>query len=230
MYFGDFVEMLKYDDFIEKVNEAGFLNPFTNYIDLGIFTYGGKSSQAYSGNPETDTEQWKMRSAQEKKLAYGFFFNGKPGGYIAPRFYSIFIDAFKPRMTVEERYKSGKLGEYEKIIWDLLNQHGTPLSWSDFRQKAGFSPANKYKEECRKLESALKQLQATFDITVSGTAGHIGCDKADNWVPPEWMEMNPRMEHEEALEIIYQQSEKISNAGNAKKAFAKSLKLYTLFC
>jgi len=42
--------------------------------------------------------------------------------------------------------------------------------------------------------------------------------------------MNPRMEHEEALEIIYLQAEKISNAGDAKKAFNKSLKSYKFFC
>lgn len=222
--------MLKYNEFIERVNEAGFLTPFTNYINPEIFTYGKKNSQAYSGDTETDTEQWKTRAPQEKKLAYGFFFNGKPGGYIAPRFYSIFIDAFRPPMTMEERYESGKLGEYEKIVWDLLNQHGTSLGWSDIRQKAGFSPANKYKEEIRKLDSALKQLQATFDITVSGTMGHMGCDKVDNWVLPEWLEINPRMEHEEALETIYRQAEKISNEGETKKAFTKSLKLYKTFC
>jgi len=69
----------------------------------------------------------------------------------------------------------------------------------------------------------------TFDITVSGTTGNMGCIKVDNWVPPRWLEMNPRMEHNEALEIIYRQAEKISHAGESKKAFVKSLKLYKIY-
>ena len=170
--------MIKYDEFVERVNDAGFLTPFTNYIDPEIFTWGRKNSQAYSGNLETDPEQWKTRSARERKLAYGCFFNGRAGGYISPRFYSIFIDAFNPRITPEERYESGKLGKYEKIVWDLLNQHGTPLSWSDFRQKAGLSPANKYKQEINQLDSALKQLQVTFDVTICGTTGNMGVIKS----------------------------------------------------
>jgi len=42
------------------------------------------------------------------------------------------------------------------------------------------------------------------------------------------MEINPRMEHEEALEAIYRQSDKISGV-KARKAFEKSLKLYKSF-
>ena len=226
--------MLKYDEFIERVNEAGFWTPYTNYIDPEVFKFpwDGKNAkgQAYSGDPETDTEQWKTRAAQEKKLAYGFFFNGTPGGYIAPRFYSVFIDAFRPRMTMEERYESGRLGTYENGIWKLLNDYNRPLAWSDFRKKLGLEPAVKYKAEVRKLELALKHLHMTFDITVNGTEGHMGCDIVEKWVPPEWMGINPRMEHHEALEVIYRQAEKISSAGDAKKAFRKSLQLYKNFC
>jgi len=216
------------------VDEAGFWTPFTNYINPEIFKYAHDgcniTGQAYTDNPETDPEQWKTRAPSEKKLAYGFFFGGKPGGYIAPRFYSIFMDTFRPTMTIEERYEAGKLGEYEKKAWDLLVSSGKPLAWSDFRKNLGLEPAVKYKDEVRKLDSALKNLQMTFDITVSGTVGHLGCDKVDNWVPQKWLEMNPRMEHEEALEIIYRQAENISTPGNAKKAFSKSLKLYKSFC
>ena len=230
--------MLKYNDFIEKVNKAGFWNQYTNYIDQNIFVYGTENGQAYSGDYETDTEIWKKRVAQEKKLAYGHFFNGKPGGYIAPCFYSIFIDAFRPRITMEERFKSGKLSKYERDIWNLLNQEGKPLSLSDFRKSMGI--LSKDKVMYRKLESALKQLQMTFDITVCGiieglydngeSFSFTGYDKVDNWVPKEWMEMNPRLEHKEALEIIYNQAEKYSNIGENKKAFTKSLKLYNLYC
>ncbi|MDF2686070.1 MAG: hypothetical protein K0S55_1251 [Clostridia bacterium] len=223
--------MLKYNEFIEKVNEAGFLTPFTNYFGSEM------KDQQYTGDPETDPRVWNTRAAQEKKLACGYFFNGKPGGFIAPHFYSIFVDAFKPSMTMNERYESGKLGEYEQKIWSLLDKAGRPMGWHEFWQHYGINS----KEERKELEAALFRLQMTFDVAVSGTAvilkktgevlsDCIGYDKVDSWVPSEWMKMNPRMKHEEALEIIYRQAEKISNQGDAQKAFKQSLKLYKPFC
>jgi hypothetical protein len=56
----------------------------------------------------------------------------------------------------------------------------------------------------------------------------LGYDRIDHCIPAEWMNMNPRMEHKEALEIIYCQAEKISNKGEAQKAFKDSLKLYEM--
>lgn len=225
--------MIRYDDFVQQVNEAGFLTPFTNYINPEIFKfpYDGRNvmGQAYSNDTDTDPELWKMRASQEKKLAYGYFFNGKPNGYIASRFYSIFVDAFRPRMTMEERYNSGKLGKYENAAWNYLTQHGKPLSWTDIRRGLNLEPAVKYKKEVSRLDSALRNLQMTFDTTIHGTVGHLGCAKVDDWIPAAWWEMNPRLEHEEALEIIYRQAEKISNTGDVKKAFAKSLRLYKMY-
>ena len=220
--------MLKYNEFVEKVNDAGFWTPYTNYIDQDIFRFAwgdNVDGQTYTNDPETDPKKWITRVVKEKKFAYGYFFNGKPDGYIAPRFVSVFVDAFRPRMTVEERYNAGKISAYEKKVWDLLTEHGGSLDWSDLRKLMGFAPAVQYKTEIRKLESALKNLQMTFDLVSRG--GWV-CDKLDNWIPSEWMEMNPRLEHEEALEIIYRQAEIITNAGDAKKAFVKSLKLYKM--
>jgi len=215
--------MLDYDLFVKKVDEAGFYTPFVNYIKP---LNEGKDLS-------NDTERtWRMRATQEKKLACGYFFNGKPG-YIAPRYFSIFIDAFKPLTTVEERYEAGKLNKYELDIWNLLNQYNKPLSISDFKNRL----KTKGIDEQRKLESALYNLQTSFDVAICGGVDSLskqgdilgqilGYDKIDNCAPGEWMELNPRMKHDEALEIIYRQAEKISNNGEALKAFKKSLKLY----
>jgi len=119
--------MLTYDEFVEKVNEAGFRSRFTNCIDSDIFKFGTGTSQVYTDDPETDAGKWGLRAAQEKKLAYGYFFNGTPGGFIAPHFYSIFVDAFKPRMTIEERYEAGKLGAYEWLVWNIFNLLDEPV-------------------------------------------------------------------------------------------------------
>jgi len=98
--------------------------------------------------------------------------------------------------------------------------------------------------EKRQLDAALKNLQMTFDIAVicpvSGVLKNgepalykngspiigIGYGKVDDWVPPEWFEMNPRMEHDEALKTICRQAEKFTNQKDALKAFRKSLQLY----
>ena len=237
LYYRQEKKMLKYNEFIEKVTKAGFWTPYTNYINQETFAFAhdgnNPEGQSYTNGPETDPETWKNRTAQEKNLAYGHFFNGKPGGYIAPRFYSIFIDAFRPRMTVEERFNAGKLGQMEMKIWNLINEKNSPIAISDIYNHYGF----RAKEKAREVESAFKCLQMTFDITISGFIEDeyhngkpnkfTGYDKVDNWVPKEWMAMNPRMEHGEALDVIYRQAEKISNAGDAKKAFRQSLKLYT---
>lgn len=222
--------MLKYQEFIDRVNEAGFLTPFSSYLPPDI------AGQEYTGDPETDPRIWRTRAAQEQKLACGYFFNGKPG-YIAPRFLSIFIDAFRPPMTMEDRRTSGKLGQYEWEIWNLLNNTNRTLGWHEFWQMLGVTA----KEDRKALEAALLRLQMTLDVTISGTSdilhksgeGHtkcIGYTKMDVWAAPEWMEMIPRMGHQEALELLYRQAEKGSSAGEAKKAFVKSLKLRQDYC
>jgi len=221
--------MLNYDEFIERVNEAGFCTPFANYIGSDA------DEQSYSGDPDTDPRVWRTRATQEKKLACGYYFNGKPG-YVAPYYASIFVDAFRPRMTMEERYESGKLNHCEWLIWTILIGARRPLGWHEIWQYAGI----KTKDERRLLEAALKRLQMSFDVTISGEidmtsktgevyAQCIGYELFDTWVPAEWMKMNPRMEHKEALEIIFRQAEKISNFGEAQKAFRQSLKIHECF-
>jgi hypothetical protein len=155
--------LLNYIEFIKKINESGFRNRFTNYIDPNIFVFGAEGSQAYTGDPETDSGKWGLRAAHEKKLAYGYFFNGAPDGFIAPRFYSIFIDAFKPRMTVEERYESGKLGIYEWMVWNVFTALEPPVGWSQIWQYHKIKDAS----ERRQLDAALKNLQMSFDVAVN---------------------------------------------------------------
>ena len=192
-----------------------------NYIDSDI---------------NSDVERgWRMRATQEQELACGYFFNGKPG-YIAPRYMSIFINAFRPRASMEERYADGKLGKYGKAIWTLLYESNKPLGWHEIRNKLGFKSVENNKVEIRKVEAALKDLQMTFHVCICGgidlthsQTGKVyttvlGYGTVDNWIPAAWMEANPPMEQKEALEVIYCQAERISKIGNAKKAFRGSLK------
>ncbi|MNP77786.1 hypothetical protein D3C76_1752830 [compost metagenome] len=57
-------------------------------------------------------------------------------------------------------------------------------------------------------------------------------DTVENWVPKEWLSMNPRMNHQEALEKLYARTERIGHSVDMKqikKMFAKSLKAYQRF-
>ena len=90
------------------------------------------------------------------------------------------------------------------------------------------------------LDTAVVRLQMTFDVATIGNIDmqdkegktynqSVAYDKVENWVLQEWLEINPRVGQDEALEKIYLQAEKISRTGQARKAFEKSLKLYKGF-
>jgi hypothetical protein len=55
----------------------------------------------------------------------------------------------------------------------------------------------------------------------------VGCGLIEDWVPEEWMSMNPRMEHEEAFDIIIRRACEVSElpADYIVKAFGKQLSL-----
>lgn len=55
-------------------------------------------------------------------------------GYIAPDFYSVFLDAFHPRLSMEERYEAGKLGTYEWKFWSLLTKENRPIGTHEYRR------------------------------------------------------------------------------------------------
>jgi len=230
---------MRYDEFVDKVNEAGFRSRYTNVIDPDIFKSGTTTSQCYTGDPETDSGKWGLRAAQEKKLAYGYFFNGEPDGFISPHFFSVFVDAFRPRMSIEERYESGRLGAYEWMVWIAISGINAPVCWPDIYKFHGINDA----AGRRKLDVALKNLQMSFDISVSHAVEdvlkngepalykdgspiiNIGYSKTDEWVPSKWMAMNPRMGHKEALDVIYRQAGMYAEKDDARKAFRKSKEL-----
>ena len=221
------MERMTFDDFVKKVEELGFLGPFTINIV--------PENQVWCGDPELDPWFWKERAAQDKRLAHGAFYGGKKG-YIAPRFYSIFRDAFHPRSTMEERYSAGKLSQYEWDFWNLLKKEGRGLGTHEFRSMLGVTAKNGRSA----LDGAVQRLQMTMDIATVGNVdmldkdgkaynSSVAYDIAEISVPPEWLTMNPPMEHAEALEAIYRQAEKTAKPeekGNVRAYFDKALRLY----
>lgn len=234
------MQYFKYNDFVNKVIELGFLFP-QDKDTKGLPTINDfvSEGQWWTNDPELDPWLWKDRVAEEKKLAYGSFFNGKKG-YISPQFYSIFLDAFHPRLTMEERWKSGMLGEFEWAFWNLLTNENRPVGTHEYRRMIQI-PDNRGKSA---LDAAVVSLQMTFDVTITGNVDMldkngkpynkaVAFDKVETWVPKEWLSFNPHMKHEEALEIIYSRAQHIGNCLNIeriKKIFSKSLKVYKKYC
>ena len=88
-------KLQKYEDFIERVNELGFIafsNALPGFPSLTQETPGGIW---FTGNPDTDPWHWKDRAAEEKKLSFGCVLGGFKG-FIAPRMYSLFYIACQP--------------------------------------------------------------------------------------------------------------------------------------
>jgi len=113
---------------------------------------------------------------------------------------------------------------YHYTIFKLIDKYNKSLSLTDIRKILGV----KGKSEQGKLETAIRQLHVTFDIAICGGVDIklkngeyarqiFGYDKIENWIPTEWMDLNPRMEHEAVLQIIYRQVKIVSKTGEARK-------------
>ncbi|HEX3075845.1 MAG TPA: hypothetical protein VHQ24_03130 [Lachnospiraceae bacterium] len=232
------MQYFRYEDFVEKVCELGFLMPKDKDIKgFPILEDFVSENQWWTNDPDTDPWLWKDRVAEEKKLAYGAFFNGKKG-YISPKFYSIFIDAFRPKTSMEERYESGKLGIYEWKFWCLLTSEDRPVGTHEYRRLIDTGEKGK-----NALDAAVIRLQTTFDVTIAGNMdmldkdGHpynkaVALDKVDKWLPPQWLSLNPPMSHNEAVNSIYSRLIEVSKGldiAQVEKLFRKSQKLYASY-
>ena len=213
--------MLKYESFVELVNELGFMSMndvVAGFPKIGDYIVEG---QYWSDNPELDPWIWKDRVAAEKKLLYGSYFNSKKG-VISPRFYSIFYCAFHPNITVEERYKAGKLNKQEWDVWNLLNKEGRALGTHEIRKLLGVTP----KSGASSVDTAM------LDKENKPYNKSVQYDLVERWVPDDWYQPNLIMSQQEALEKIYERAFQISNSldlDKVKKIFNKQIKLLKRF-
>lgn len=229
---------LTYDRFLDLVCDLGFLllagEETRGFPTLSDYV---PESQWWTEDPETDPWVWKDRAPMEKRLAYGSFFGGKKG-YIAPRFYSVFADAFRPRMDMADRWATGQLSRYEWAFWNLLPEVGRPVGTHEYRRMIPLNAGGK-----SALDAAVASLQMTFDVVVSGTADMLdksgkpynksmAYDRADNWVPDAWLTLNPPMDQADALEAIYRRCAQLGKAltrAQIARPFEKSRKLLSRF-
>ncbi|MGI5899891.1 MAG: AlkZ-related protein [Christensenellales bacterium] len=157
-----------YDEFVAKLLKAGFSMGGGN--DGGIFTvipYGWNAQEEgplrwHSDDPETDPWQWRMRVLEERQdIAYGKVFFRK-GGYITQELSPFFIAARRKGRNFEDAYQDGLMSDFSRRIFNLLKREG-PLPAHDIRRLGGFG-----KEEARKFEGALVDLQMGLFINICG--------------------------------------------------------------
>ena len=159
--------LVKYEDFIDRVNELGFM-AFSHIIPGFPSLVEETSSNAWhTGEIDTDPWCWKDRAADEKKIAYGCILGGNKG-FVSAQMYPYFYKAFQPIDTMSEQWLDGVLNQ---TIWDLwqLFERQHSLDTGSIRYEMGVTK----KKGGSRVDSSIQELQRKFYITVAGNRRKI---------------------------------------------------------
>ena len=203
------MQLLKYEDFISRVNELGFMF-FSNVMD-GMPSLVSETPYWawHTGDPETDPWRWKDRAAEEKRLAFGCVLGGNKG-FIAPHMYAVFLAACKPSRTMRERRYEGLVSQACWDLWQLFEWKKV-LDTSEIRSHMGVRGK---KSGSSKVDSAIVELQKQFYITVGGSrqkidrngrpyGWHINVyERVEDWAPAQWCGGKQKMDREDAVDLI----------------------------
>lgn len=219
-----------YEDFIERVNQLGYMS-FSNLLPgFPSLDRETRPEQWHTGDPETDPWQWKDRAANERKLAFGCLLGGHKG-FISESLYPYFYAACHPRGAMEERWAEGAISYTEWQIWQIFCQNGEPDT-GEIRRLMGVTK----KQGANKVDNAMKELQRTFYITVSGNRRKLNRRgepygwavntymKVTDWAPESWLAKADKISREEAVARILDVGISISNSVE-RKELARVLKL-----
>lgn len=220
----------KYMDFVDMVDELGFLalsNILPGFPSLSELT---KKEIWHTGDADTDPWCWKDRAAEEKRLAFGCILGGHKG-FVSASIYSLFFKAFRPYEHMEERRAAGQINQTVWQLWQLFEEK-TLLDTGDIRQEMGVTK----KKGGSKVDNAIQVLQQSYYITVAGNRRKLDkygqpygwpanvYDTVENWVPKEWIELNPDLSPEEARDRILDRGIVISKNIN-RAQLAKALRM-----
>lgn len=201
--------LMRYQDFLERVDELGFM-PYSNILP-GLPSLHDETPKSiwYTRNTDTDPSCWKDRVSGEKKLAYGSIIGGNKG-FVSERMYAKFYAAYHMETSMQERWESGQVNEMTWKLWNMFEKaliYGT----SELRNTLGVTP----KDGGSRMDKSLAELQYYFYITISKTEQRIDkkgnpygapqnvYEKVLNWVPKDWMK-DFGTSKEEARELIIQ--------------------------
>lgn len=202
------MQLMKYEDFINRVEELGFL-AFSKILDgLPSLTSETPEKMWHTGDPKSDPWCWKDRAAEEKRLAFGCILGGNKG-FIAPRLYPVFHAAYHPVQSMEERRFEGLISQTTWDLWKLFEEK-KELDTGEIRRLMGVTK----KKGSSRVDSAISELQQYFYITVAGSkqrtdkfgqpfGWHINFyNRVEDWTPPQWLQHNPPPPQPEAIQTI----------------------------
>lgn len=201
------MQLLKYGDFLDRVEELGFM-AFSDILD-GLPSLASETPGRiwHTGDRETDPWCWKDIAAEEKRLAFGCILGGNKG-FVAKRLYPVFYAAYRPRRSMEERRYDGLVSQAAWDVWRLFDKY-RELDTGEIRRLTGVS-----KKKGGRTDTAIRELQQNFYITVAGSrqkqdrtgqpyGWHINVyNKVEDWAPSDWLGGVKLMDREAAIEEI----------------------------
>ena len=222
--------LVKYEDFVDRVDELGFM-AFSHLMPgFPSLTEETLSEAWHTGDNNTDPWCWKDRAAEEKKLAYGCILGGNKG-FVSARMYPFFYAAFHPLDTMYEQWEDGVLKQTTWRLWQLFERRHS-LDTGSIRYEMGVTK----KKGGSLVDSSIQELQREFYITVAGNRRKIdkygkpygwpACvyERVLDWAPEDWMKDFSDLEPEEAQEYILDTCISIGKNLN-RNELAKKLRL-----
>jgi len=199
--------LTNYVEFLARVEQLGYM-PFSHFLP-GFPSVAAEtpSNIWYTGEEDTDPWRWKDRAAEEKRLAYGCILGGHKG-FISARLYAVFLAAFRPALSLPERYSAGLVDQQLWRMWQLFDEHRT-LDTHRLRRLMGVS-----KQASGKVDANLRRFQQEFVITVAGIVQKVSARGqlygwpsnvyrlVEDWAPEIWLQGVEEWSSSEARALI----------------------------
>jgi len=160
-----------YNDFLQALLSAGFSMGGKNKEGFyTIITWDWNEAPPYetpvkwyTGDPDTDPSQWRMRILEEPGgIAYGKVFFNK-AGFITRKWYPYFLAVRRGGVLFEEAYEAGTMSNVSKRIYDAVIGRER-ISVDEIKRLGGFS-----REDKSAFDRALTDLQMKMYITICGS-------------------------------------------------------------
>ncbi len=199
-----------YEQFVETLNEAGFLPLSANPVGMPNVADLTAPNQWHTGL-DTDPWQWKSRVVEEGRAAFGKVFAGRPA-FIAPAWMPLLLAARRGGATVEERWEDGALSPGAVRIWELFAGGRERMAAHDIRRLAGFGGGS-----TTRFDVAMIELQMGMFLTVCGQTRKVTLDgrphgwpvleyaPVERWVWPDAWQQGLAMNRDEAIEALLAQ-------------------------
>jgi hypothetical protein len=210
--------LTRYEDFLERVDELGFMTLSRVVPGLPSLSEETPRHIWHTGDADTDPWRWKDRAAQEKRLAYGCILGGHKG-FVARRMYPLFYAAYHPAKAMCERWAAGQVNQTLWRLWQLFEEQ-TALNTSSVRRLMNV----RKKSGASRVDVALVRLQRDYYITVAGNERKVGRDgqpygwaiclycRVMDWAPAAWIKGMAKWQPEQAQQAIVERAMAMSNA------------------